>query len=236
MKWWCTLFASVLLCLISANAFAESGVRGRVAWRGELIPQITVKAYRKIADIAGGEAVAVSAPTDLDGIYQLELAPGNYVLTASSRPGRFGGSGSLAGVQTRGGEDESRPRAASRLSPVIVVKDLHHAFAKPVLEVISFRVEPGEVVGYLGPNGAGKTTTLRILCGMLKPHSGQVEVAGFDPAREGFFWLAGQGGYGIQTAPAMGRLTAALATGAPVPEDLAALGITVEAVSPARFA
>ncbi len=61
-------------------------------------------------------------------------------------------------------------------------------------------------------------------------------VAGFDPAREGFFWLAGQGGYGIQTAPAMGRLTAALATGAPMPEDLAELGITAEAVSPARFA
>jgi len=61
-------------------------------------------------------------------------------------------------------------------------------------------------------------------------------VAGFDPAREGFFWLAGQGGYGIQTAPAMGRLTAALATGAPMPKDLVALGVTAEAVSPERFA
>ena len=61
-------------------------------------------------------------------------------------------------------------------------------------------------------------------------------VVGFDPKRAGFFWLAGQGGYGIQTAPAMGRLTAALATGATVPEDLAALGVTAEAVSPARFA
>ncbi len=60
-------------------------------------------------------------------------------------------------------------------------------------------------------------------------------VVGFDPLREGFFWLAGQGGYGIQTAPAMGRLTAALATGAAVPEDLAELGITAAAVSPARF-
>ena len=65
---------------------------------------------------------------------------------------------------------------------MIVVEDLYHAFSKPVLEGISFRVEPGEVVGYLGPNGAGKTTTLRILCGMLKPHSGRVEVAGFNPA------------------------------------------------------
>ncbi|MEE8504750.1 MAG: FAD-binding oxidoreductase [Kiloniellales bacterium] len=61
-------------------------------------------------------------------------------------------------------------------------------------------------------------------------------VAGFDPERAGFFWLAGQGGFGIQTAPAMGRLTAALATGGRLPEDLAALGVTAEAVSPARFA
>ncbi len=39
-------------------------------------------------------------------------------------------------------------------------------------------------------------------------------VAGFDPAAEGFFWLAGQGGYGIQTAPALSRLAAALLGGA----------------------
>ncbi len=61
-------------------------------------------------------------------------------------------------------------------------------------------------------------------------------VAGFDRERAGFFWLAGQGGFGIQTAPAMGRLTAALATGGQLPEDLAALGVTAAAVSPARFA
>ena len=61
-------------------------------------------------------------------------------------------------------------------------------------------------------------------------------VAGFDPAREGFFWLAGQGGYGIQTAPAMGRVTAALATGGSMPEDLAEFGVTAAALSPARFA
>ncbi len=66
--------------------------------------------------------------------------------------------------------------------------------------------------------------------------SDKTMVVGFDPLREGFFWLAGQGGYGIQTAPAMGRLSAALATGAPVPGDLAELGITAAAVSPARFA
>ncbi len=38
-------------------------------------------------------------------------------------------------------------------------------------------------------------------------------VAGFDPRADGFFWLAGQGGYGVQTAPALSRLSAALLTG-----------------------
>ncbi len=50
-------------------------------------------------------------------------------------------------------------------------------------------------------------------------------VAGFDPRQRGFFWLAGQGGYGIQTAPATGRVTAALARGAPLPADVQALGV-----------
>jgi len=53
-------------------------------------------------------------------------------------------------------------------------------------------------------------------------------VCGFDPRTEGFFWLAGQGGYGIQTAPALAQLTARLITGG-APEMIAA------ALSPARF-
>lgn len=89
MKWCRPLVLSVLLCLVGVTAFAESGVRGRVAWRGELIPEITVRAYRQIEDIAKGESVAVSSPTDLDGLYQLELEPGNYVLTASNSSGKL---------------------------------------------------------------------------------------------------------------------------------------------------
>ena len=45
-------------------------------------------------------------------------------------------------------------------------------------------------------------------------------VIGFSTQAEGFFWMAGQGGYGIQTAPAAGRLASALVQGKPVPEDL----------------
>jgi D-arginine dehydrogenase len=60
-------------------------------------------------------------------------------------------------------------------------------------------------------------------------------VGGFDAAAPGFFWLAGQGGYGIQTAAAMGQACSAILLGQPVPERLAALGISAERLSPQRL-
>ncbi|MFZ5539992.1 MAG: NAD(P)/FAD-dependent oxidoreductase [Pseudomonadota bacterium] len=59
-------------------------------------------------------------------------------------------------------------------------------------------------------------------------------VAGFDPRQRGFFWLAGQGGYGIQTAPAAGRIAAALARGEPLPADIRALGVDARDLAPDR--
>jgi len=56
-------------------------------------------------------------------------------------------------------------------------------------------------------------------------------VVGFDADAKGFFWLAGQGGYGVQTAPALSRLAAALVTGAQPALDAA----TLSALSPERF-
>jgi len=61
-------------------------------------------------------------------------------------------------------------------------------------------------------------------------------VAGFDARAEGFFWLAGHGGYGIQTAPAMGRVVAALARGQQIPSDLREVGVTAAGLSPGRAA
>jgi ABC-2 type transport system ATP-binding protein len=45
---------------------------------------------------------------------------------------------------------------------------------------VSFRVSPGEVLGFLGPNGAGKTTTMRMIAGFLTPTAGTARVCGFD--------------------------------------------------------
>ncbi len=60
-------------------------------------------------------------------------------------------------------------------------------------------------------------------------------VVGYAPDAPGFFWLAGQGGYGIQTAPAMGKLACALVLGEPVPDDLLRFGVKAHDLRPNRF-
>ncbi|MFM7605708.1 MAG: ABC transporter ATP-binding protein [Prosthecobacter sp.] len=55
---------------------------------------------------------------------------------------------------------------------------------RTAVDGISFKVEPGEIVGFLGPNGAGKTTTMRILSGFMPATSGSAHVAGFDVFRD----------------------------------------------------
>ena len=60
-------------------------------------------------------------------------------------------------------------------------------------------------------------------------------IAGFDRDAPGFFWLAGQGGYGIQTAPALAALTVALIAERPMPPSLTDAGVDPAALHPARL-
>lgn len=59
-------------------------------------------------------------------------------------------------------------------------------------------------------------------------------VIGYDPRLADFFWIAALGGYGIQTAPAVGRLAAALARRQPLPADLLQLGLEAGSIAPGR--
>lgn len=60
-------------------------------------------------------------------------------------------------------------------------------------------------------------------------------VGGFDPQASGFFWVAAQGGYGIQTSAAMGEACAALARGLPLPQRIADFGLSADMLSPKRL-
>jgi ABC-2 type transport system ATP-binding protein len=65
--------------------------------------------------------------------------------------------------------------------PIIIVEHLYKKFGDFVAnDDLSFTVKKGEIFGFLGANGAGKTTAMKILCGLSKPTSGKVQVAGYD--------------------------------------------------------
>jgi ABC-2 type transport system ATP-binding protein len=66
--------------------------------------------------------------------------------------------------------------------PVLSLEQVSKHFgSRPALNGISLAVPQGTVWGLIGPNGAGKSTTFNLLCGYLRPTSGQVRVLGRDP-------------------------------------------------------
>ncbi|MDR7555817.1 MAG: ABC transporter ATP-binding protein [Armatimonadota bacterium] len=69
--------------------------------------------------------------------------------------------------------------------PAVVARGLTKQFGAFVaVDHIDLEIRRGEVFGFLGPNGAGKSTTIRMLCGLLDRSAGEVQVLGYDPARE----------------------------------------------------
>jgi D-arginine dehydrogenase len=81
----------------------------------------------------------------------------------------------------------------------------------------------------------GLRSVVRAWAGLRTFAPDGVPVVGEDPALPGLWWLAGQGGYGIKTSPAMARCLTGLLLGRGLPEDVATQGVTPEALSPARF-
>jgi D-arginine dehydrogenase len=84
--------------------------------------------------------------------------------------------------------------------------------------------------------GAAVPRVLRRWAGLRVFTDDRTPVAGFDAGAPGFFWYVGQGGYGIQMCEGLARAGAALACGEPLPAELAAHGVRLDDLSPARAA
>ena len=102
-------------------------------------------------------------------------------------------------------------------------------------------IQPDELDIAIAVDRIEKATTVKVTriinkwAGLRSFVADKTLVAGFDAEAEGFFWLAGQGGYGIQTAPAMSSITAALASGGDFPAHVAARGVSASDLDPARL-
>ncbi|MBI3630797.1 MAG: metal ABC transporter ATP-binding protein [Candidatus Sungbacteria bacterium] len=68
--------------------------------------------------------------------------------------------------------------------PMMEIQGLTFAYGgNTVLDHVSFSIRKGDYIGIIGPNGGGKTTLIKILTGLLKPHSGAVTISGAPAAR-----------------------------------------------------
>ena len=107
--------------------------------------------------------------------------------------------------------------------------------------VVPHDVQPEELDIALGIHRIEEATTLRIArptatwAGLRSFVADGEIVIGFDDACEGFFWLAGQGGYGIQCAAGASALAACLVTGTPLSDELVRHGVDPRVVSPQRL-
>ncbi len=68
------------------------------------------------------------------------------------------------------------------MAPIVSIKNLSKTYegGQEALRDVSLDIEDGEILALLGPNGAGKTTLISIVCGIVTPTSGTIEVGGFD--------------------------------------------------------
>lgn len=95
--------------------------------------------------------------------------------------------------------------------PILSVDGLVKTYSRRrVVDGVSLEVYPGELVGLLGPNGAGKTTTFRMICGMVRPDSGTVELSGEEVTTLPMYQRARHGGMGYlpQQSSVFGKLSA----------------------------
>ena len=185
---------------------------GKLLFEGaprELTGRVAGRVFQ-VTGVEGGRRAALSAALDspaiIDGVIHgnaLRLVTGKELGGgADELRGALGDrfrSAEIAATEPRfedafidvlggapGGRSELAEGVAPKTNrgPVIEARGLTKTFGDfTAARDVTFSIKPGEIFGLLGPNGAGKSTTFKMLCGLLKPTSGEGRVAGFDLRR-----------------------------------------------------
>lgn len=178
-----------------------------------------------LIDAAGAWADSVAA---LAGVRPLGLTPLRRTIIVVDPP---------AGAEVSGW-----PFVKTAVDDFYILPESGRLMASPVDEIESSPcdAQPEEYDVALAASKVERYTTLRVdrirhkWAGLRTFTPDRTPIAGFDPEASGFFWLAGQGGFGLQTAPAMAEAAEALVVGGAWPEALAALGVTSDSIAPRR--
>jgi D-arginine dehydrogenase len=175
-----------------------------------------------IVNAAGSWADEVAG---LAGVLPLRLAPKRRTIISFDAP--------------PGTELDGLPFAKTVGDELYFAPESGRLFASPMDEVPSdpCDAQPDEFEVALAAYRMEERTTVKVdrihsrWAGLRTFTPDRHPAAGFAPDAEGFFWLAGQGGFGLQTSPAMASITASLITGRPWPVT----GVGAEDLDPGRF-
>ena len=178
-----------------------------------------------LVNAAGAWADAVAA---MAGVAPLGLKPLRRTIIVVDPP---------EGADVRGW-----PFVKTAVDDFYILPESGRLMASPVDEVESdpCDAQPEEYDLALGAWKVERYTTLPVSriahrwAGLRTFTRDRTPAVGFDAAAPGFFWLAGQGGFGLQTAPAVAEAVEALATGGRWPDALAEQGVAPESIAPSR--
>ena len=140
--------------------------------------------------VVEGDEIRVLVQQEAEAVAKSLQAAGDEDCHTEVAEPRFGEAFALALSERHGRVSIQMPRPADAPArsqndkPAIEVRHVRKRFGKfEAIKGVSFTVRKGEIFGLLGANGAGKTTLFRMLCGVLRPTSGELRVAGIDATR-----------------------------------------------------
>jgi D-arginine dehydrogenase len=230
---------------LDADALLQSFARAVRAGGGEVLTGRRIASAARRGDAwevktEGGETWSAPILIDAAGSWGDHFAALAGVRPIGLRPKRR----TIIAIDPPPGSDAAGwPFVHSAAGDFYMLPEAGRLLASPVDEVDDdpCDAQPGDYDVALAAHRVETYTDIRVAriahrwAGLRSFVADRTPTAGFDPDVPGFFWLVGQGGYGLQTAPAMAAIVEALATGGAWPEGLETLGVTPEKVRPERL-